>query len=472
MNCKKLLLSLLIFCTATIHAAERPNVLMLAIDDLNDWIGCLGGHPQAITPNLDRLAARGVLFTNAHCQSPVCNPSRASLMSSTYPETSGIYFLTPEPADSTVIASQKTIPERFEAESYEVSAVGKLFHGRQNKTYFKDYGGNMGGAGPRRKEKMSMPFGHPLWDWGAIPEGNEYMPDTKVADWGVEKLKTLGGRPFFLGVGFSRPHVPLYAPQEWFDMYPLDKIQLPKVQENDLDDLSEYGINITRLEHIAPTQKWMVEHNEWAHAVQSYLACVSFVDSRVGMMLDALDNHPAKDNTIIVLFSDHGWHLGEKERWAKRSLWEDSTRVPMMIIAPGMKGGQVCNKPVQLLDIYPTLLELTGLKADPANEGHSLRPLLENAKADWPHMARCAWGPGNVAICSERYRYIHYNDGSEEFYDHRDDPNEWTNLAGNPEYRDLMKTHATHLPKTYAKILGEGSYGHLSYAATEAARKK
>jgi arylsulfatase A-like enzyme len=465
--------ALLFLFSGDIRAAEgSPNVLMIAIDDLNDWVGCMGGHPQAITPNIDRLAARGMLFTNAHCQSPVCNPSRASLMTSLYPETSGIYFLDPLLEASAVASRIKTLPERFEAEAYDVMAVGKLFHGKDNQNHFKNYGGSMGGAGPRRKEKISMPFGHPLWDWGAYPEKNEDMPDTKVADWGVEKLKELGDRPFFLGVGFSRPHVPMYAPQEWFDMHPLEKIELPKVKENDLDDLSEYGINITRLEHIAPTQKWMVENGQWEHAVQSYLACVTFVDSRLGMVLDALDENPAKANTIIVLFSDHGFHLGEKDRWAKRSLWEDGTRVPMIIVAPGIKGGQVCGKPVQLLDIYPTLLELTGLKPDTTLEGHSLKPLLKNPSADWPYMARTSFGPGNVAIRSERYRYIRYNDGSEEFYDHRDDPNEWTNLAGNPEYRDLMKAHAAHLPQTYAKILGEGSTGHLSYAATEALRTK
>ncbi|MGB6220304.1 sulfatase [Haloferula sp.] len=466
-----LLIALAATCLS--QAREQPNILLISIDDLNDWIGCLKGHPQAKTPNLDALAKRGVLFSNAHCQSPVCNPSRASLMTSLYPETSGIYFLNPDIGSSPVAAKSTPLPKRFEQEGYHVSGAGKLFHNKENSLYISNYAGSYGGFGPMPKKKISQPHGHPLWDWGAFPDSNEEMPDFKIAEWAAKELaKPNTGKPFLLAVGFYRPHVPMFVPKEWYDLHPLDEIKLPKVKDDDLSDLSEYAINITRLKHVAPTQEWVRSSGEWKHAVQSYLASVSFVDSCVGTVLEALDKSPHKDNTIIVLFSDHGFHLGEKDRWAKRSLWEDGTRVPVMIAGPGIEGGRITRKPVGLIDLYPTLLELTGLAPDPIHEGHSLVPLLKDTDADWKHLARTSFGPGNVALRSERYRYIRYVDGSEELYDHQKDPHEWSNLADNPELSPVKQQHALQLPKAFAKALGSGSTGHDSYAASEKAAKK
>lgn len=452
--------------------SNAPNVLLIAVDDLNDWIGCMGGHPQAQTPNMDRLAERGVLFTNAHCQSPVCNPSRASLMTSLYPSTSGIYFLNPDLKESPVAAKSKLMPQRFQDEGYYVTAAGKLFHGHQSAKYIPNYGGLFGGVGPYPKKKLTSFPGHVLWDWGVYPETDEQMPDYKIASWAEEQLRKKQDRPLWMGVGFLRPHVPQYAPQKWFDMYPLDEVELPKTIADDLKDISPYGIAITRLKHVAPTHEWVTENNEWKPLVQSYLACVSFVDAQVGRVLDALDKSEYADNTYIVLFSDHGFHQGEKERYAKRSLWEDGTRTPMIIAGPGIAKGKVCKKPAQLLDIYPTLLELTGHKADPSHEGNSLAPLLKDPEADWPHMARTSFGPGNYAIVSERYRYIHYNDGTEEFYDHSTDPHEWNNLIGDSAVAAEIDKHRKFLPKTTYPILGEGSTGHKSYSESEKNRKQ
>ena len=245
---------------------------------------------------------------------------------------------------------------------------------------------------------------------------------------------------------------------------------MPWTEENDLDDLSPYAINLTRLKHVAPTHEWVVENDEWKPLVQTYLACVAFVDHQVGRVLKALDESDYKDNTIIVLYSDHGFELGEKERWAKRSLWENSTRVPMVIVAPGItpgvESGIVCHKPVELIDLYPTLLELTGEKPDPRHEGQSLVPLLKDAKADWPHLARTSFGPGNVAIKSERYRYIHYADGSEEFYDHDTDPHELANRINDTTLSKLINAHREHLPKDYHEILGQNSTGHKAFEAS------
>lgn len=449
----------------------RPNVLLIAVDDLNDWIGCMGGHPQAKTPNMDRLAARGVLFTNTQCQSPVCNPSRASLMTSLYPSTSGIYFLNPDLKQSPVAAKSKLMPQRFVDEGYYVTAAGKLFHGNQSAKYIPNYGGLLGGFGPMPKKKISSFPGHPLWDWGAYPERDDQMPDHKIASWAQKQLAKKHDQPIWMGVGFLRPHVPQFAPQKWFDMYPLDTLQLPKIVDNDLNDISQYGISITRLKHVAPTHEWVTKNKQWKPLVQSYLACVSFVDAQVGRVLDALEKSDCADNTYIVLFTDHGFHIGEKERHAKRSLWEDGTRTPMIIVGPGIAKGKVCNKPTQLLDIYPTLLELTGHKADPSHEGNSLVPILKNPNADWPHMARTSFGPGNYAIVSEGYRYIRYNDGTEEFYDRKNDPHEWNNIIESPSMAAEIQKHRKFLPKKTYRIMGKGSTGHKSYQATEAARQ-
>ena len=454
---------------ANADPTTRPNVVLISVDDLNDWIGCLGGHPQAKTPNMDALAKRGVLFTNAHCQSPVCNPSRASMMTSLYPETTGVYFLNPDLEKSPAAQKNMLLPARFVQEGYHFTAAGKLMHGSQNKKYLPNYGGGFGGVGPYPKKKLTSFPGHPLWDWGIFPDADNDrdMPDYKVASWGIEQLKQKRDKPLFLGTGFFRPHVPQYAPKKWFDMYPLDEVMLPVTAKDDLADLSPYAVNLTRLKHVSPTHQWVVENDEWKPLVQSYLACVSFVDHQIGRVLKALDESAYKDNTIIVLYSDHGFELGEKERWAKRSLWDNSTRVPMIIVGPGIAGGQVCTKPVELIDLYPTLLELTGSKADPKHEGQSLVPLLKNPQADWPHMARTSFGPSNVAIKSERYRYIHYHDGTEEFYDHNTDPHELANRINDNSLTKRIDAHREHLPKHYHAILGGGSTGHHAFEASE-----
>ncbi|MBX2852290.1 MAG: sulfatase [Phycisphaeraceae bacterium] len=481
LKCDRLLAGLLtlfvLVCAAilpvagTIAQDKKPNVVLISIDDLNDWIGCLGGHPQARTPNIDALAKRGVLFTNAHCQSPVCNPSRASMMSSLYPETTGIYFLNPDLAKAPAAQQNVLLPRRFEQAGYHFAAAGKLMHGGQNQKYLPNYGGSFGGMGPLPKKKLTNFPGHPLWDWGPYPAKDEQTPDYKIASWGIEQLQKEHDKPLFLGTGFYRPHVPHFAPQKWIDLFPIDEVQLPVTAKDDLDDLSEYAINLTRLKHVAPTHKWVVENNEWKPLVQTYLACVTFVDHQVGRVLDALDDSVYKDNTYVVLYSDHGFELGEKERWAKRSLWENSTSVPMIIMGPGIEGGRVCHKPVELIDIYPTLLDLTGQDADPKHEGQSLVPLLKDVKADWPHPARTSFGPGNVAIKSEHHRYIRYADGSEEFYDHQTDPHELQNVIADKDYTARIDEHRKHLPNDYHAILGTGSTGHKAFAASEAASK-
>ena len=457
-------------CSCSTEETQKPNVLLIAVDDLNDWIGCLGGHPKAQTPHIDRLAANGVLFTNAHCQSPVCNPSRASMMTSLYPSTTGIYFLNPDIIDAPVARQNILMPQRFLDEGYHVSGAGKLFHNGHgiNERYIPNYGGQFGGFGPMPGEKISPYPGHPLWDWGVFPERDDQMPDYAIAQWGMDRLAEHHDSAFWLGVGFYRPHVPQFAPQKWFDLYPMESLQLPEHIQNDLDDISSYGIDITRLEHVHPPWEWVMENDQWKPLVQSYLACVSFVDEQVGKVFSALENSEYADNTYVVFYSDHGFHQGEKERFAKRSLWKDGAGVPMIICGPGIPGGARCDKPVELIDIYPTLLDLCGMEADPKHEGQSLVPLLKDAKAEWPHYARTSFGPGNYAIISEEFRFIQYNDGSEELYSRADDPHEWHNIIDFPEYASKAEDHRSLIPMERHPILGENSTGHLSYAATEA----
>ena len=458
------LLLLLANTTAPLHAVDRPNVLLIAIDDLNDWVGCLGGHPQAQTPNIDRLARRGTLFSNAHCQSPVCNPSRASLLTGRYPHSTGIYFLNPPLTQAPDLEGILTLPEHFAANGYHTMSVGKMFHGG-DKQFFHEYGGSNGGFGPRPEKKISQPHGHPLWDWGVFPDSDDQMPDTLAARWATERLQRDYDQPFFLGVGFYRPHVPMFATQKWFDRHPRPEIILPKVKVDDRADLSPYAIDLTNREHVSPEHEWVVSAGQWEHAVQSYLASSTFADHCLGTVLDALDQSPHADNTIVVLFSDHGFHLGEKQRWAKRSLWEDGTRVPLIVVAPGLPKGQASNRPAELLDIFPTLLELTGLEADPRQEGQSLVPLLKNPKAHWPFPAITSFGPGNYAIRTTHQRLIQYHDGSREFYDHRPDPHEWENLIHDPRQAGAIRRHAAHLPLWERVLLPGNSTGHKAFAA-------
>ncbi len=431
--------------TQAAEDAIKPNVLFIAIDDLNDWLGCYGGHPQALSPNIDRLAEEGVLFENAQCQAPICTPSRASILSGRYPSTSGLYFLSPNYREAETLTEMTTLPEYFMENGYRSYGVGKIFHTGDDPHSFHEYGGQLGGFGPRPEEKISFPTGHPLWDWGVYPDNDEDMPDYKGTQWAIEKLQEDHEEPFFLAVGYWRPHVPMYAPQKWFDMHPIEDIVLPPAWKEDLEDIPQYAIDLTYA-GAAPRHQEVLDLGEWAHAVQSYLACVTFVDHYVGELLKALRDSPYADNTYIVLWSDHGFHLGEKLRWGKRSLWEESARAPLIIAGPDVVKGSRCTRPVGMIDLYPTLVDLCGLPSRNELEGKNLRPLLENPEAAWEQPSLTTFGPNNHSLRSERYRYISYSEGSEELYDHENDPLERTNLAGNPEYRTIIDEMRKWLP--------------------------
>jgi choline-sulfatase len=433
-------------------AEKKPNVLFIAIDDLNDWVGCLGGHPQAKTPHMDRLAKRGTLFTNAHCQAPLCNPSRTSLLTGLRPSTTGIYGLAPWFRTAPGLEDRVTLAQHFAANGYRTYSTGKVWHGgyppRKERTREFDEWGPPASVGARPKKKLvTTPGGnHPLVDWGTFPHKDEDKGDWKVASWAVGKLNARPREPFFLACGFFLPHVPCYATQKWFDLYPDDKLVMPTVLKDDRADTPEFSWYL-HWKLPEPRLSWLKKSRQWRPLVRSYLASVSFVDSQVGRVLDALEANGLADNTVVVLWSDHGWHLGEKAISGKNSLWEESTRVPLILAGPGITRGARCHRPAELLDLYPTLVELCGLPARTDLEGHSLVPQLKDANAKRPWPAITTHNQGNHTVRTERWRYIRYADGSEELYDDEKDPNEWKNLAKDPKYAKVLREHARWLPK-------------------------
>jgi arylsulfatase A-like enzyme len=283
-------------------------------------------------------------------------------------------------------------------------------------------------------------------DWGIFPEKDEDQTDAKIADWAVEQLKHPPKEPFFLAVGFHLPHVPCYASQKWFDMYPAEKLVLPTIREDDRNDTPDFSWYL-HWKLPEPRLSWLKKSEQLKPLVRAYLASTSFVDSQVGRLLDALEKSGQEKNTIVILWSDHGWHLGEKGISGKNSLWERSTRVPLIFAGPGISSGATCSRPVELLDLYPTLGEMLGLKVPPTLEGHSLVPLLNKADAERPWPAITTHNQGNHGIRTEQWRYIRYGDGSEELYDLKKDPHEWTNLAGEKKHTEILAEHRKWLPK-------------------------
>lgn len=435
---------------ATSAASAKPNVLLIAIDDLNDWVGCLGGHPDARSPHIDRLAKRGVLFTNAHCQAPICNPSRASIMYGLRPSSSGIYDNAPTPWTVPALKQRVTLPRHFAAHGYRTLATGKIHHASGMPPGDFDVVGPLPGQPNKLDVRVIPPSpggARGLWDFGPQTYDEKLFQDHADATWAIERIREKSEEPFFLAIGIYRPHVPLYAPARVFDEIPVAEIDLPLIRENDLDDIPPIAGKLIASPH-GPPHDWFVKTDNWRKAVHAYLACVRFADEQVGRLLDALDASPHAENTIVILYSDHGFFLGEKEHWAKRALWERATRVPFIISAPGFRQGGSCARPAELQGIYPTLVELCDLTKRDDIDGHSLVPLLRNPQAEWNRPALTTHGQNNHAVRTERHRYIRYRDGSEELYDHQSDPHEWTNLSVLPEHAALKKELAEWFPIT------------------------
>lgn len=478
MNPTRLLLTLLLGAVPAAAApagasGSRPNVLFVAFDDLSDWIQPLDPTSPIVMPNLARLASRGVLFARAYCAAPECNPSRTALLSGRRPTTSGVYA---NASDwKAVMPDVRMLPRHFRDHGYASVGAGKIYHHVarhfHDEASFEDYLPFLTDRLPAEKfnglTRARTPDGRwePLastFDWGPTVEGEAAMLDTRSADYAVRFLGRPQERPFFLAVGFFRPHLPYFSPERALARYPAATMPLPPVRADDLADvpagahaLMERWARMFRGIQQAPDPA-----ATWREAVATYAAGATFADEQLGRVLDALDASPHRDNTIIVAWSDHGYHLGEKDHWTKFVLWEKANRVPLLIVAPGVAtpGGR-SERPVSLVDLYPTLTELCSLPPPPGLDGLSLVPLLRDPAAPRARPALMTEMPGNHAVRTDRWRYIRYADGGEELYDHAVDPHEWTNLAGDPRHRDILAEHRRWLPAHEAAAAPDFSPG-------------
>lgn len=453
-------------------SSSQPNVLFVAIDDLNDWIEPLGGHPQAKTPNLNRLAREAMTFSRAYCPSPGCNPSRTAVMSGLAPYTSGVYSNYQDWRE--VIEGHQCIGAYFREHNYYSAGAGKIFHYHMVDpaswdAYWPSQEQNMPKEAMPDKTRSSLAKGngepaltmsmppfdmmYGMFDWFPLSATDKEMGDYQSVDYIIDQLNQDHDRPFFLACGIYRPHLPWYVPQKYFDMFPLDEVELPRVKEQDLSDVGERAVDIAQ--RGGNYHQHVVEAGQWREAVQGYLASTTFADAMLGRLLDALESSPHANNTIVVVWSDHGWQLGEKSHWRKFALWENVVRSVLMIKTPegsdalpeGNVRGAMCHRVVSLQDIYPTLVDLCGLPTNHRIDGRSLVPLLRDPELNWDYPAITTYHFSEFSIRNERWRYTIYIDGSEELYDHESDPEEWTNLAGVPEYQAIKREMASHVPE-------------------------
>lgn len=436
-----LTLILLALLAGSANAEDRPNVLFIAIDDLNHWVGHLGRNAQAKTPNIDRLAEMGVAFTNAHTAVPACEPSRCALMGGRRPWTSGCYYNGHKWKEHQ--APGEGLSAQFLKAGYYVAGAGKIYHSMA--TYSEEWSEYMDSKGMHGNGP-----GVDKYDGYHVEKTFPDLKDEDIVDWHsadycIERLEKDSDEPFFLACGLYKPHLAFVVPRKYYEDFPLEEIDLPPHREDDLDDIPGAGVKMAGPDK---DHAKFLKSGRWKAAIQSYLATCAYTDMNVGRVLDALENGPHKENTIIVLWTDHGWSLGEKQHWRKFALWEETTRTPLIWVVPGMtEAGSKSARPVDLMSIYPTLCELAGLEIPSHVEGTSIVPLLKDPGAKWNLPAITTHGRGNHAVRTETHRYIRYANGSEELYHNAEDPYEWTNLAFNPEYAAVKAKMAEWLPK-------------------------
>lgn len=425
-----------------------PNVLLIASDDLNTDLGCYG-HPLVRTPNLDRLAARAVRFERAYCQFPLCNPSRASLLTGLRPDTTGVHENSTHFRKN--VPEAVTLPQLFARHGYFVARVGKLYHygvpSEIGTPGLDDPPSWQVALNPRGREKdeegrciyytgKPASMGGSL-TWYVSEATDEEQTDGKVASEAIRLMEDHRDRPFFLAVGFYRPHVPCVAPKKWFDLYPPERIALPKEPAGHLDKIPGPALAVK-------PPNYGLDEEKQRLMIRAYYASVSFMDFQVGRVLDALGKLGLEDRAIVVFASDHGWQLGEHGQWQKMTLFERSARVPLLVAAPGARGsGRASPRTVELVDLYPTLADLAGLPIPPGLEGESLRPLLEDPQAPWSAPAYTQVRRGRImgrSVRTERYRYTEWDGGraGAELYDHERDPREFENLASDPRHAETV----------------------------------
>lgn len=456
---------------ATVDAPERPDVLFIAIDDLNTWVGAMSGHPQTKTPNIDALAARGMLFTNAHTPGAACLPARSAILTGVNAFNSGIYTMRGDWRENPRLEGVRTLPRHFRDHGYDTRGAGKIFHahtysirgfiGQQDTTAWDAYFPSLDRQLPDEVFPVAgqtdgdaagngISTGH--FDFFPTVTTDDAMGDGQVVTWVTEQMAAAHDGPRFIAAGLYRPHLPWYVPHPYFDLHPVEDVELPAYLESDLDDVPPAYAELIGVEPDldTTTMDWVMGHGprKWQEAVQGYLASVSFADAMVGRLMDALDASGRADDTIIVLWADHGFHLGQKDVWGKMTLWDESTRVPFIIVAPGVTTpGSRSDEAVSTHSIYPTLVELAGLERPAQVDGTSLVPLLREPGRVWDDVAITTYGDyGNFTVRDDRYRYIVYADGSEELYDTESDPNQWTNLAGDPRFDAIRRRLAGRIP--------------------------
>lgn len=426
--------------------SPRPNVLFIAVDDLNHWVGYMGRNPQTQTPNLDRLAARGLAFHQAHCAVPACNPARAALMTGLRPWDTACYFNSDPWKDH--IPEGLGMSKQFLDAGYHVAGSGKIYH--SDSYYESEWSeympkGNLSatGKGVAKDEGFHEPLAHDLQD--------DDISDYHIVDWCVDQMNRSHDKPLFLACGLHKPHLPFAVPRKYYDMFPLETIELPPYREDDLNDLSPAGI---KMANPNGDHAKFLKSGRWKDAIQSYLATVAYLDMNIGRLLDGLDKSPIAKNTIVVLWGDHGWSFGEKQHWRKFALWEEETRAPLIWVAPGVtQPGTRCETPVDFMTIYPTLCELAGIEIPKHVQGESVVAMLRQPTQAKGGIAITTHGYRNHAVRSDQWRYIRYDDGSEELYNHQTDPYEWTNVASVAANAGVIAQHRELLPTDDKKPL-------------------
>jgi len=446
---------------AEAYRSKGYNVLFIAVDDMNDWVGCLGGNPQALTPNMDRFATQqAMVMSKAYCASTVCGPSRSSLLTGKRAASTGVYGNGQNLKNAPKAKDVVTLPEYFSKHGYFTLSAGKIFHKHptangldEGQWAFQEHvnppgGGNGGMLWVKSPAAADGNEKGEEFRWGAVKAPVEQTKDYIASQWAADQLKRdFDGKPFFLALGISKPHLPWEVPQEFFDLYPLDKLKQVEIVRDDLDDI--VGKNGKPL--FRPDRRFEAADSANLHleAQRAYLANISYVDYCLGVLFDALNKSKYADNTIVMIWGDHGWHLSEKMKYGKTDLWEESNRVPLIVSVPGVAQPDVkCDGVVNLLDMYPTLVELCGLPANPENEGRSFAPLLKNPKMEWNYPTLTTYKYKNHSLTDGRYRYTWYGgaDGAEELYDHSTDPLEHKNIATNPESKAIIAGFQKYLP--------------------------
>ncbi|MCA0932480.1 sulfatase [Lutimonas saemankumensis] len=450
---------------------KQPNILFIAIDDMNDWTGFLGGHPETITPNMDKLAKKGVNFTNAHTSAPGCSPSRNALLYGIQPFKSGLYPFYEHDIHRELMEKYTSLPRLLKENGYLTFGAGKIHHGNLSDTReWTEF--HKTKANPKRfKEGEGYVKGNnKKYSFRPTINPDEEHIDHQVASYGIEKLNEKHDKPFFLAVGIVKPHLPFDAPVRFFDALP-DQVTPPEVLENDSDDIPAVGRSLQK----RGEYNHYLSKGVWNEVRKSYLACISWADYNIGRVLDALEKSDYADNTVVVLWSDHGYHLGEKKTFKKFTLWEEATRVPFIIYDTRTKGKENADNytdAVSLINVYKTIADYTGVQIPDYVDGESLVPIVKGHSEKLKNPTIIAWGRGNYSVRSKTHRYTRYFDGGEELYDHQNDPNEWKNLAKDEKFEVVKQELSAYLPSVEEPMVSDFVSPWSIEGADKAAYKK